>query len=145
MASMVIFINPSIQKYSRMYFEKRCKRYQVMNKKSAVTLLVSCLIGILSCLFIYFVLLENKELNEKLKRQDQVQDSLKVVIKGLEKEYDSLQKVKQEKIIEYITLKSDLEKQQDETDSIVNSVYTLDERQLDSTIRSHKHIKRTKD
>lgn len=76
-------------------------------------------------------------------------EGLKKQKKILEQEYskleilhDSVLKIKQEKVIEYVTIYKTLQNKKDETDNISNVVYTYDERQLDSTILSYQHIER---
>ena len=101
--------------------------------------------AIILCLVFFFgITKEYDRVRTLLEETEMKRDSLKSIIVEYEIKYDSLEKVKQKEIIKYISLKNDLNKQEDETDSIVNSVYSLDEQQLDSTIRAYKHIERSK-
>lgn len=84
----------------------------------------------------------NRQFKAKLDVLRASRDSLRVTYQKLEIMHDSVLKIKQEKVIEYITIYKKLEGKKDETNNIADIVYTYDERQLDSTILSYKHIPR---
>lgn len=82
--------------------------------------------------------------NAKLNDLRRVNDSLKVEYLKLVKTSDSILKIKNKLIIKYDTIEKIKYIIKYETDSIVDSVVDLSERELDSTIRAYKHIDRAK-
>lgn len=84
----------------------------------------------------------NKQFKAKLDVLRASRDSLKGEYQKLEKVSDSLSKIKNKTIVEYKTIIKYIKEQQNETDSIVDSVGDYDERKLDSIISNHRHIKR---
>lgn len=62
----------------------------------------------------------------------------------LQVEFDQLERQKQATEIIYKKSEQQLKTKQDETDNVLGAVNLYSDKQLDSTIRSYKHIKRTK-
>ena len=87
----------------------------------------------------------NKEFEQQISDLERKKDSINTLYLKLENVNDSVLKLKNKTIIEYKTIYKYKEQLQDEQDNISNVVYSFNEQQLDSTIRSYKHTNRTKD
>ena len=88
---------------------------------------------------------DNKQFKSDIKHLENVKDSLNKEYLNEKKVADSLFKIKNKTIIEYKTIYKYKTQLQDEANNVTDYVYSLNERQLDSTIRSYKHTNRTKD
>ena len=97
---------------------------------------------IVAMIFIYDLWFKNKSFNDQIKDLQHEKDSIGIIISNNDKTILNLsKKLKQaNKTTSYLHNK--LKQQQDETNHVSDIVYTLDEQQLDSTIRAYKHIKR---
>lgn len=100
------------------------------------------IVTIILLIFIFFTFKECKDNTEFQSHIDELQrsnDSLMVIYQKQEKYADSLLLIKQKTIVEYKTIYKYLKPIQDAQNNVNDSVYGLDEQQLDSTIRAYKH------
>jgi hypothetical protein len=105
---------------------------------------INLILSILLLFSILFFINKNDKYIYHIKKLNKEIDSIEATIKYLENENDSLLELKKEKITEYRDRKIYLKLKEDETDSVINSVYDFNERELDSTIRTYKHTERSK-
>ena len=82
---------------------------------------------------------DNVEFKRHISDLERSKDSLSILYQKQQKVADSLFKIKQEVLIEYVTIYKTLKPIQDAQDNVNDSVYSLDEQQIDSTIRAYKH------
>ena len=106
-----------------------------MNKKTITILTLSILLS----WFLIWFFSNNKELMQRNKQLIKQRDSLTSLNKALSFKNDSILILKQKEVIKYIKIENQLNTVKDENKNIINSVYSLNERQIDSTIRNHKH------
>lgn len=95
--------------------------------------------------FIFKQCESNKEFKSKISVLEDEKDSLSSLYLKLDKVNDSILNIKNKTIVEYKTIYKYKKQLQDEAHKIDSVVYSLNEQQIDSTIRTYKHINRTKD
>lgn len=111
--------------------------------KNAIEDLIAILVAV--CIAVcYIVITDRNNYKNELQRVNNELDSLRTVNDQLYRLSDSLSNLEPEIITKYIRIYEQLEKQQDETDKIVDIVSGYTEQQLDSILTNHRHIKRTK-
>lgn len=108
--------------------------------KNAIIVILLVVCGI----FAYTAITSRNNYKQELNRYNKQIDSLEVVNNNLLEKSDSLSNLEPEIITKYIRIYEQLEKQQDETDKIVDIVSGYTEQQLDSILTNHRHIERTK-
>jgi uncharacterized membrane protein len=108
-------------------------------KNSFIVILI-IVIGVITYKFIT----NSNNYKQELQKVNKKIDSLEIVNTDLYRISDSLSSIEPEIITEYIRIYEQLEKQEDETDKIVDIVSGYNEQQLDSILTNHRHIKRTK-
>ena len=106
-----------------------------MNKKTITILTLSILLS----WFLIWLFSNDKELMQRNKQLIKQRDSLASLNKTLSFKNDSILLLKQKEVVKYIKIENQLNIVKDENKNIINSVYSLDERQIDSTIRNYKH------
>ena len=109
-----------------------------MNKKTLLALTLS----IALTWFLVWFFSNDKELIQRNKTLIKERDSLLSLNKKLSFKNDSLTLLKQKEVVKYVKIQSQLNTIKDETKRNINNVYLLNERQIDSTIRNHKHPNR---
>ncbi len=107
----------------------------MMNKK---TLLAITLTIALTWFLVWFFG-NDKELMQRNKTLIKQRDSIISINKQLSLKNDSLILLKQKEVVKYVKIQTQLNTIKDETKRNINNVYLLNERQIDSTIRNHKH------
>ena len=110
----------------------------MMNKKTLLALTLS----IALIWFLVWFFSNDKELTQRNKILIKERDSLLSLNKQLSFKNDSLILLKQKEVVKYVKIQSQLNIIKDETKRNINNVYLLNERQIDSTIRNHKHPNR---
>lgn len=100
---------------------------------------VSNIVLIIAVIFLIGLLMTNSNsYKRKLNDLSHEKDSLIVEYQKLKKVEDSLLSLKNKTIIKYDTIIKTKYIIKDETDSIIDDVYTWDEQRIDSTIRAYK-------
>lgn len=100
---------------------------------------VSNIVLIIAVIFLIGLLMTNSNSYKcKLNNLRHEKDSLIVEYQKIKKVEDSLLKIKNKTIIKYDTIIKNKYIIKDETDSIIDDVYTWDEKRIDSTIRTYK-------
>ena len=84
---------------------------------------------------------ENTLFKVKISDLERSKDSLSVLYQKQQKVADSLFKIKQEVLIEYVTIYKTLKPIQDEQNQVPDYVYSLSERKLDSILANYRHPK----
>lgn len=107
----------------------------MMNKKT----LLAITLAIALTWFLVWFFSNDKELMQRNKKLIKQRDSIISVNKQLSLKNDSLVLLKQKEVVKYVKIQSQLNTIKDETKRNINNVYLLNERQIDSTIRNHKH------
>lgn len=107
----------------------------MMNKKT----LLAITLAIALTWFLVWFFSNDKELMQRNKTLIKQRDSIISVNKQLSLKNDSLVLLKQKEVVKYVKIQSQLNTIKDETKRNINNVYLLNERQIDSTIRNHKH------
>ena len=106
-----------------------------MNKKT----LLAITLAIALTWFLVWFFSNDKELMQRNKTLIKQRDSIISVNKQLSLKNDSLILLKQKEVVKYVKIQSQLNTIKYETKRNINNVYLLNERQIDSTIRNHKH------
>lgn len=96
-------------------------------------------VTVLLVLTVVFAFKSNKSFKSGMKRYKIVNDSLNSRYLKQVKVADSLSKIKNKTIVEYKVIYKYIKNAKKETDNVYDVVYDFNERQIDSTIRAHKH------
>lgn len=90
--------------------------------------------------FVMWFFGNDNDIKKQLKESEEIREQLVERAEQLVLRIDSLKQVKQKVEYKYIYLDKQNKQKDEEIKDNVNSVYTLNERQLDSTIREWRHI-----
>lgn len=93
---------------------------------------------IFSIVTLYYFL-NDRDISKQLKENKKEIQVYKQQIDSLLVVNDSILKIKDKEIVKYMYIAKAKENKVDEDVQITNSVYSFNERQLDSTIRQHTH------
>jgi len=109
-----------------------------MNKQNILLIIATI---VLTWFFIWFFS-NDADIMRQVKRLETQRDSLINANKTLSFKNDSLVLLKQKEVVKYVKIKQQIKNKENETNKAINNVYSLNEQQLDSTIRTYKHIER---
>ena len=109
-----------------------------MNKQNILLIIATI---VLTWFFIWFFS-NDADIMRQVKRLETQRDSLINANKTLSFKNDSLVLLKQKEVVKYVKIKQQIKNKENETNNAINNVYSLNEQQLDSTIRTYKHIER---
>lgn len=98
------------------------------------------LIAIALTWFVMWFFGNDSDIKKQLKESEEIREQLVERAEKLVLRIDSLKQVKQKVEYKYIYLDKQNKQKDEEIKDNVNGVYTLNERQLDSTIRGWRHI-----
>lgn len=92
--------------------------------------------------FVIWFFSNDADIMRQVKQLETQRDSLINENKRLLYKNDSLVLLKQKEVVKYVKIKEQIKNKENETNNAIDSVYSYDEQELDSIIRTYKHFQR---
>ena len=106
-----------------------------MNKQN-ILLIIATIVLTWFCIWFFS---NDTDIMRQVKQLETQRDSLINKNKRLLYKNDSLVLLKQKEFVKYVKIKEQIKNKENETNNAINNVYSLNEQQLDSTIRHYTH------
>ena len=108
-----------------------------MSRKNIIQIIITIAITWL-CIWFFS---NDSDIMRQVKQLETQKDSLLNENKRLSLKNDTLVLLTEKEAVKHAKIKRQIKDKDNETDNAVNNVYTLDEQQLDSILRTYKHTK----